>query len=67
MATLYNDMPTYLESLSAGICTCLVSHAKKAPNNYNKLINKYYGRLYFNKYLVNTQGKSAIITCLIGL
>lgn len=33
MATLYTDIPTYLESLRAGICTDLVSHAKKAPNS----------------------------------
>ena len=38
MATLYTDIPTYLESFRAGICTDLVSHAKKAPNNYKSLV-----------------------------
>ena len=36
MATLYTDMPTYLESLRAGICTDRVSQAKKAPKSCNK-------------------------------
>ena len=31
ITTLYTDMPTYLLSFNAGICTFRVSHAKKAP------------------------------------
>lgn len=33
MTTLYTDIPTYRESLSAGMLTCRVSHARKTPNN----------------------------------
>lgn len=31
ITTLYTDMPMYLESLRAGMDTCLVSQAKKIP------------------------------------
>lgn len=39
MTTLYTDMPTYLESLSAGMLTWRVSHARKAPKICNRECN----------------------------
>lgn len=35
ITTLYTLIPTYLLSFNAGMLTCLVSHAKKAPNIWN--------------------------------
>jgi len=32
ITTLYTLIPTYLLSFNAGILTCRVSHARKAPN-----------------------------------
>ena len=46
ITTLYTLIPTYLLSFNAGILTCLVSHAKKAPNIYN--IGKSIIFLVFN-------------------
>lgn len=54
--TLYTLMPTYLESFSAGMLTCRVSQARKAPKTYvyiykkhkkNRAIHFYIQQVFF--------------------
>lgn len=56
ITTLYTLIPTYLLSFNAGMLTCLVSHAKKAPNIWKSGSRgeRSFGSLHF---LVSSLGK----------
>lgn len=64
ITTLYTLIPTYLLSFNAGMLTCLVSHAKKAPNIWNmKKVTAWKIALYRYELFTLVAWKSLVYWC----